>query len=812
MADTISSTQLANYHHCPPIKYDRGGGDIERYVVVLDSADISIVEVWKEETYGSGFTEQDSTNKPNLANNVRALSVSVLSNEIHIATQEVAATSHRVARHIYNMSSEGWTTTDEQVFAGDTNSTTEHCGIIAISSSNVIVVFQGTTRNNKGTRYESASYSQWNGSTWSSETEFDDAATGVHYKFPQITYDGSAKAHLVYNDGTNVQHKSLTISGLSLSSAEAVDDNTPNLIPSHEIVHYTASSTSRAVASWKRDSDGHVYVSFIDSDGTPGAEQDAGDSAIIAQRDAYRIAADDSNDEIYIVYADSATSDLWYVKYDGTWNAEVEIHDAATVGNIGGASVFDDGGLTLGILYDNGGTVTYLEVSLGGGTTLTPTAATLTLQVSSPALAINVTPTESNITLQAQNPTLATNVIPIEATVTLSSSIGSATIAYFVTPTEAIATLQASSPTLALVITPIEAIVTLQVASPTLAIATLIPIEAILTLQTTSPTLAITLTPTEATVTLLSSVGAVLQGVILTPTAAIVTLAVSSPTLLLNIIPTEAIVTLQSTSPTLVTTISAIEASLTLNAVSPTLAITLTPIEAILTVSTTSPALAIAITPTEALLTLTAASPTLAVTLTPTEAIVFLQSSLGAAITAGDVTLTPIEAIVNLQASSPTLAVTLTPTEAILTLASVSPSLAVTLTPTEAIVILQSSISTAFISYIVTPIEATLTLAAASPSLDISLISIEAVLTFSAASPTLAITLTPTDAIIYLISSISNVIIPPSHDVDGYVIIATYGGYLIHVRDDSYAIISENDQYEVQAALDTYLVDTYEDT
>jgi len=365
MVSTIASTTFATYHHCPPIMYDRGGGDIERYAVVRAST--SSIGAYREETYEAGYSELDSASRPTLTNSILALATTVLGNEIHIVTQENA--SLRIGRSIFNMSSNTWTTADEQVFAGDTNATTSSVGIIAISSSNVIVVGQGTTRNNKGTRYNSTSYWQWTGASWGSEVEFDDAVAGVHYRHPDIVYDGSSKAHLIYDDVTNIQHKSLTISGLSLSSAEVVND-TPADQGNRALVHYTAGSTSRAVVSWRKNSNGIGMVSFIDSDGTPGAESAVTDVAVPTTSIALslKMAADDTNDELYFIYTDSSSSDLWQDIYTGgAWGTDTELVDAITINAIGGASVFDDGGLTLGILYVNGTTTTILEVSISSG-------------------------------------------------------------------------------------------------------------------------------------------------------------------------------------------------------------------------------------------------------------------------------------------------------------------------------------------------------------------------------------------------------------------------------------------------------------
>src|SRR5262245_16754418 len=110
------------------------------YLVLLDSADNSLIEVHKATDPTSAFTEQDSANKPNLTNNVgtHGFHAVQVGDVIHIVTGE--ATTFRVGYHTFNMATDAWAIVNETV---TTSAATGGTTIGVRSDGDVIVLYQG---------------------------------------------------------------------------------------------------------------------------------------------------------------------------------------------------------------------------------------------------------------------------------------------------------------------------------------------------------------------------------------------------------------------------------------------------------------------------------------------------------------------------------------------------------------------------------------------------------------------------------------------------------------------------------------------
>lgn len=160
---------------------------------------------------------------------------------------------------------------------------------------------------------------------------------------------------------------------------------------------------------------------------------------------------------------------------------------------------------------------------------LTVATASLALQANNPTLALSIFSQAATVALEANNPTLALVILGNAASVGLQASVGTVSASGDVTlsPAAAILGLEASSPILGLAIAPSGAILSLQAdgtiavstgsnaailnllaSNPSLAVA-LLPGTASLSLQASNGTQPVTLIANAAILNLLASVGAV---------------------------------------------------------------------------------------------------------------------------------------------------------------------------------------------------------------------------------------------------------------------------------------------------------------
>jgi len=391
---TISGIDTpSDLHFSPPVRDGNGN----HYVVVLDSADISIIEVWKADNGDAAWAEVDSGNHPNSASNIQSLWVYPDGTRLKIITQNV---SDGVEYHEFALSDDGsadqWITTTEAV-ATLTESLGQSCAIAVRSDGDKAAFFSGEVERLKGTDYRRISYSIHEGTAWGDVSGTIDDGGTVDYTAVAVVMGASDKIHIFYKDDTNsdLYHKSLNSSN-TLSSAEIVNDTALDVVNDNIIpgVYYDASGTERITIGWEDSSGNTVYTAEIDNDGTPGAEESASDNTVqddLSIVPVACLAVDPATDTVYLVYANDADQDLYLDENvnSGGWGTDTEILDAVTVNRISGDNVYqiDNGDTVLAYVYDDAGTIKYNEyVLVSSGATVA--LNTLTLAGSIPSLTV----------------------------------------------------------------------------------------------------------------------------------------------------------------------------------------------------------------------------------------------------------------------------------------------------------------------------------------------------------------------------------------------------------------------------------------
>lgn len=374
---TISGVQFSDQNYKHGVFAD--GNNF--YVVMLDSADASVIEVHKD-TGSDSFSEVDSAGKPDLTNNIASLSAwyDSSTNTIHIATQE--KTTGRAAYHTFTTASHGstpdeWVITDELIESPSDVSADNQLGVsISVrSDGDVIVIYAGDEDDNMGLRART-DYARREGGTWT---------TGV-----QISADGGKNDHIpgrVMRGGSDLMHFFLTPdkkryvhrslnSTNTLGTEEDIDnitEDSADLHPFTSAVYIDDAGTERVrIAFDGKDASDFIALARVDDDTTTGMSNDTPSTIatdaepVYAGTQAVLDACLDGSD-MWVFYADATTSDLYSntaTSPHTTWGAtDTEELDAVTIQrlNVAQEAYTRGGNVVIGYIYDDGGTIKYNE-------------------------------------------------------------------------------------------------------------------------------------------------------------------------------------------------------------------------------------------------------------------------------------------------------------------------------------------------------------------------------------------------------------------------------------------------------------------
>jgi len=371
LPDTLSGTTLCSNHKCPPIQV---GGST--YLVLLDSTDKSLIEVWKNTNPGTDtWSEQDSSNKPTTSGtyNVEAIACVLAGTNIHIVSMTGNGTTavNDVDYHVFNTSTDTWSIADENIENNlDVDLTTASnmgVSICVRSDGDVIAFYAGNSDKIMGIDYTRIDYNIRVSGTWGGATALDDAGE-VSYKFPIAVLGASDKSHVAYVDVTNadIHHKSLT-SGDSLSSAEVVNDNTIDSSRYPSIAYNDNSGNEEIHITWNRSSDDDIYISTITNDGTPGAETRASDSAYNVANALTVSNINTNGTDLYLLWSDNA-ADLYISEDTGSgWGNHTSIYTGTVDAFSSSIFVNDSGDTVLGYIYLDSSTTYYDEYVIASG-------------------------------------------------------------------------------------------------------------------------------------------------------------------------------------------------------------------------------------------------------------------------------------------------------------------------------------------------------------------------------------------------------------------------------------------------------------
>jgi len=138
------------------------------YIVFVESADISVINVYKATDPTDSFSIQDTANDPDVTSTIRSMAVVKDGTDLHISTW--AGTGPEIRRHVFHMATDLWdgTLVNEEVEDIDDipPSANQFSWIEIRSDGDVIVQYSGDTDSIHGVARRRVDYARKEGSTW----------------------------------------------------------------------------------------------------------------------------------------------------------------------------------------------------------------------------------------------------------------------------------------------------------------------------------------------------------------------------------------------------------------------------------------------------------------------------------------------------------------------------------------------------------------------------------------------------------------------------------------------------------------------
>jgi len=353
------------------------------YIVAQASGVNLVVLKANSDDPSSGWTEQDSSNRPSVSG-VGGIHAVVRGTTIHIVTQ-IDGSTRTVEYHTFNTSTNTWGTTNESVGNATTGTGVTYCSIAVRSDGSVVVTYDGPPESNMGTNYARVCLAiRSSGGTWGSiDTSISNAGKNTiseQHSFAvhaddtndrvHISYRGSSTATLWYStllSDNSFGHQGTTIDTSILSSYGSG-------VTGYTGVSFLDGSTRKIRFFYPDSGSNYATAGFNDADspGTPTiytgvSTSDSGTSG--------HGSAVNGTTQYCVNYHSGGTA---YINSTGagddTWGTPATLGHSVT--NIYSANSYTRGSSdVIAYLYSSSSTYYYNEYSLSTGYTLDATTA-----------------------------------------------------------------------------------------------------------------------------------------------------------------------------------------------------------------------------------------------------------------------------------------------------------------------------------------------------------------------------------------------------------------------------------------------------
>ena len=366
-----------------PNKYSQpfisSGGNV--YVVGRDTSTTSLIRAFKATDPTSSFSNVGTDFNLTSSHSLETLVAIQSGDNIHVATTDSSAGSLTILYHVFSMSSDSWTTTNESILGSTSvvnSSALSMLGISIRSDGDVIVTHNGSTDKIMGTDYDRAKYSRRESGSWTSDVDLGDVSASVNYYASGVVIGGSDRMHFFFVDDTNNDMYQRTLnSSNSLETLPSAFDTT---------VSTTELALMQLGVSY--DSGGTIKVRYPISDATasvansakldsntdtPTVTQDTGITGATAVNTGAYFRLTFTADGTTLWHSFQAADHDLYTQSnadDAGWDAPVEFYDDAGALSGHRANIYTRGSTkVLAFVMTAGSSIKYHEKTLSAGTT-----------------------------------------------------------------------------------------------------------------------------------------------------------------------------------------------------------------------------------------------------------------------------------------------------------------------------------------------------------------------------------------------------------------------------------------------------------
>lgn len=341
-------------------RQSHGGPFLDGDVYVVVGPSNGSPEVWKSGTdpLVDTWVEQDTGNAPSNARD--NLWVHQVGSELHIVgTDNLTTDIGRISYHVFNTSSNTWTTIDTVV--SDPSANVPAAGFTAFihvqTDGDLLVVGIGENDKVKGTSFDRVDFWRDTGGGFSGPNALDEAGE-IDYRAPCGLGVGN-RVHAFYvqqADGASTwtgSHRTIRDADtLSSRTALALGNN----VSFGKGVHYDDGGTERCRMPYLATNDRMTVLEFDDGDSPTITENTNASEHTVTAFDGPDMSLSIDTKEVWMLYGRITDSDIYSDSNDddaGWGDADVEEEDAIIASKVW-SSVYDRSGLKLAYTYRDG--------------------------------------------------------------------------------------------------------------------------------------------------------------------------------------------------------------------------------------------------------------------------------------------------------------------------------------------------------------------------------------------------------------------------------------------------------------------------
>lgn len=328
------------------------------YVITVDQATPSKFRAFKATDPSSSFSNVGTDPQVTSTDTVRGLAACQDGDNIHVVTQDGPSTAMVLRYHIFDMSSDSWTTTNEFITSFTAASTTvrEMVDVSIRSDGDVIVLYNGQFVLS-GSNRERVYYARREGGTWTVDIAVDNGGA-VSWILGGIVRGSSDRMHFFFmNDTSNDAYQRCLTSANSLQSFPSSFDTTAGA-SSFTILHrgtsYDSSGTQKVRFPYFDGTVNTVNSAECDSIGSPTMSVTSGITSPTTPSSiaTHRLSFAANGTRLWNTFLDTNT-DIFVQSNadDAGWSAPVSVY-AGTVTKVYSSVFTRNGDTVLAIVFE----------------------------------------------------------------------------------------------------------------------------------------------------------------------------------------------------------------------------------------------------------------------------------------------------------------------------------------------------------------------------------------------------------------------------------------------------------------------------